>query len=83
MNEGRGEQLLILFCILPVSVEIEIQISVTAAITSSIAFTFLVYPCLMLAYMGEAAFLSTHHQDIQQSFYKAIPGKFDSNIAVF
>ncbi|RWR78867.1 LOW QUALITY PROTEIN: potassium transporter 1 [Cinnamomum micranthum f. kanehirae] len=46
-----------------------------------IAFTFLVYPCLMLAYMGEAAFLSTHLQDIQQSFYKAIPGKFDSNIA--
>ncbi|XXG39723.1 hypothetical protein AAC387_Pa01g0607 [Persea americana] len=38
-----------------------------------IAFTFLVYPCLMLAYIGEAAFLSKHHQDIQQSFYKAIP----------
>ncbi|XXG39718.1 hypothetical protein AAC387_Pa01g0604 [Persea americana] len=41
-----------------------------------IAFTFLVYPsikCLMLAYIGEAAFLSKHHQDIQQSFYKAMP----------
>ncbi|KAJ8749724.1 hypothetical protein K2173_012275 [Erythroxylum novogranatense] len=37
------------------------------------AFTFLVYPCLVLAYMGEAAFLSKHHEDIQRSFYKAIP----------
>ncbi|OVA02740.1 potassium transporter [Macleaya cordata] len=38
-----------------------------------VAFTFLVYPCLVLAYMGEAAFLSRHHEDIQRSFYKAIP----------
>ncbi|XP_029120308.2 potassium transporter 1 isoform X1 [Elaeis guineensis] len=39
------------------------------------AFSFLVYPCLILAYMGEAAFLSKHHEDIQRSFYKAIPGR--------
>ncbi|KMZ75484.1 Potassium transporter [Zostera marina] len=38
-----------------------------------VAFTFLVYPCMIIAYMGEAAFLSKHHEDIQQSFYKAIP----------
>ncbi|CAK7330535.1 unnamed protein product [Dovyalis caffra] len=38
-----------------------------------VAFTCLVYPCLILAYMGEAAFLSKHHEDIQRSFYKAIP----------
>jgi hypothetical protein len=25
--------------------------------------------------MGEAAFLSKHHEDIERSFYKAIPGK--------
>ncbi|XP_035540939.1 potassium transporter 1 isoform X2 [Juglans regia] len=37
------------------------------------AFTFLVYPSLVLAYMGEAAYLSKHHEDIQRSFYKAIP----------
>ncbi|GMN23674.1 hypothetical protein TIFTF001_000210 [Ficus carica] len=43
-----------------------------------IAFTFLVYPSLILAYMGEAAFLSKHHEDIQRSFYKAIPGKNSS-----
>ncbi|KAJ4836796.1 3-ketoacyl-CoA thiolase with broad chain length specificity [Turnera subulata] len=41
--------------------------------TVQVAFTFLVYPCLILAYMGEAAFLSKHHEDIQRSFYKAIP----------
>lgn len=38
-----------------------------------IAFSFLVYPCLILAYMGEAAFLSKHHEDIQRSFYKSLP----------
>ncbi|KAG9453523.1 hypothetical protein H6P81_006427 [Aristolochia fimbriata] len=38
-----------------------------------IAFTCLVYPCLVVAYMGEAAYLSKHHEDIQSSFYKAIP----------
>eukprot|EP01018_Ginkgo_biloba_P000778 Gb_17025 [translate_table: standard] len=38
-----------------------------------IAFTGLVYPCLILAYMGEAAFLSQHKWDLQRSFYKAIP----------
>ncbi|KAI0526917.1 hypothetical protein KFK09_002511 [Dendrobium nobile] len=42
-------------------------------ISIKIAFSFLVYPCLVLAYMGEAAFLSKHHDDIQRSFYKAIP----------
>ncbi|XP_052181702.1 potassium transporter 1 [Diospyros lotus] len=44
-----------------------------SALSIKIAFTFLVYPCLVLAYLGEAAFLSRHHQDIQRSFYKAIP----------
>ncbi|KAF5752824.1 hypothetical protein HS088_TW01G00742 [Tripterygium wilfordii] len=39
-----------------------------------IAFTAVVYPCLILAYMGEAAYLSKHKQDLQRSFYKAIPG---------
>ncbi|KAJ6819453.1 potassium transporter 1 isoform X1 [Iris pallida] len=46
-----------------------------SSVSIKIAFTFLVYPCLILAYMGEAAFLSKHHEDIQRSFYKAIPGK--------
>ncbi|KAJ7964220.1 Potassium transporter [Quillaja saponaria] len=44
-----------------------------SALSIKMAFTFLVYPCLILAYMGEAAFLSKHHEDIQRSFYKAIP----------
>ncbi|KAI4305304.1 hypothetical protein L6164_028677 [Bauhinia variegata] len=44
-----------------------------SALSIKIAFTCLVYPCLILAYMGEAAFLSKHHDDIQRSFHKAIP----------
>ncbi|KAK2988779.1 hypothetical protein RJ640_025938 [Escallonia rubra] len=46
-----------------------------SVVSIKVAFTFLVYPCLILAYLGEAAFLSRHHEDIQRSFYKAIPGK--------
>ncbi|KAL8171698.1 hypothetical protein V2J09_023502 [Rumex salicifolius] len=38
-----------------------------------IAFSGFVYPCLVLAYMGEAAYLSKHREDLQSSFYKAIP----------
>ncbi|XWS53347.1 hypothetical protein CRYUN_Cryun11dG0149400 [Craigia yunnanensis] len=44
-----------------------------SSLSIRVAFTFLVYPCLILAYMGEAAFLSKHHEDIQRSFYKSIP----------
>ncbi|KAJ7520780.1 hypothetical protein O6H91_19G022500 [Diphasiastrum complanatum] len=38
-----------------------------------VAFTCVVYPSLVLAYMGQAAYLSKHHGDIQMSFYKSIP----------
>ncbi|GLU22566.1 hypothetical protein SLE2022_386320 [Rubroshorea leprosula] len=38
-----------------------------------LAFTIVVYPCLILAYMGEAAYLSKHKEDLHRSFYKAIP----------
>ncbi|CAN0854890.1 Probable potassium transporter 13 [Linum grandiflorum] len=39
-----------------------------------IAFTAVVYPCLIIAYMGEAAYLSKHKDDLQRSFHRAIPG---------
>lgn len=38
------------------------------------AFTAVVYPCLVLAYMGEAAYLTKHNEDLQKSFYESIPG---------
>ncbi|XP_059666685.1 probable potassium transporter 13 [Cornus florida] len=38
-----------------------------------VAFIGVVYPCLVLAYMGEAAYLSKNKMDLQSSFYKAIP----------
>ncbi|KAJ4960035.1 hypothetical protein NE237_019945 [Protea cynaroides] len=41
-----------------------------------IAFTFLVYPSLILAYMGQAAYLSKHHiigSDHQIGFYVSVP----------
>lgn len=42
-----------------------------------IAFTFLVYPALILAYMGQAAYLSKHHHNYtsyQIGFYVSVPG---------
>ncbi|KVI10022.1 potassium transporter [Cynara cardunculus var. scolymus] len=40
-----------------------------------IAFTFLVYPALILAYMGQAAYLSRHHEiDDQIGYYVSVPG---------
>ncbi|XP_031743350.1 potassium transporter 1 isoform X1 [Cucumis sativus] len=44
-----------------------------SSLSIKIAFTLFVYPSLILAYLGEAAFLSKHHEDIQRSFYRAIP----------
>ncbi|KAK9699960.1 hypothetical protein RND81_08G207000 [Saponaria officinalis] len=39
-----------------------------------LAFTFLVYPSLILAYMGQAAYLSKHHQNVDGiSFYLYVP----------
>ncbi|KAA8533986.1 hypothetical protein F0562_031503 [Nyssa sinensis] len=39
-----------------------------------IAFTFLVYPALILAYMGQAAYLSKHHPTSYQiGFYVSVP----------
>lgn len=41
-----------------------------------VAFTFLVYPALILAYMGQAAYLSMHHENASGiSFYLAVPEK--------
>ncbi|KAF7830872.1 potassium transporter 2 [Senna tora] len=41
-----------------------------------IAFTFLVYPALILAYMGQAAYLSQHHHSSHEiSFYVSVPEK--------
>lgn len=37
-------------------------------------FTAVVYPCLVIAYMGEAAYLTEHIEDLEKSFYKSIPG---------
>lgn len=40
-----------------------------------LAFLGVVYPCLVLAYMGEAAYLTKHKEDLRSSFYKSIPGR--------
>lgn len=42
-----------------------------------IAFTFIVYPALILAYMGQAAFLSKHHHTYSIGFYISVPGAFE------
>lgn len=39
-----------------------------------LAFAFVIYPCLVVQYMGQAAFLSKNLNSIQNSFYDSIPG---------
>ncbi|KAJ4959925.1 hypothetical protein NE237_019835 [Protea cynaroides] len=43
------------------------------ALSIRIAFAFVVYPCLIVQYMGQAAFLSKHLTSIPKSFYDSIP----------
>ncbi|OAY37090.1 potassium transporter 4 [Manihot esculenta] len=38
-----------------------------------IAFAFVIYPCLVVQYMGQAAFLSKNVDSIKNSFYASIP----------
>ncbi|XP_042437593.1 potassium transporter 7-like isoform X4 [Zingiber officinale] len=38
-----------------------------------VAFLFVIYPCLMLQYMGQAAFLSKNISDVTYSFFESIP----------
>ncbi|KAF2301758.1 hypothetical protein GH714_028917 [Hevea brasiliensis] len=38
-----------------------------------IAFAFVIYPCLVVQYMGQAAFLSRNLNSIEHSFYNSIP----------
>ncbi|CAI9761683.1 unnamed protein product [Fraxinus pennsylvanica] len=39
-----------------------------------LAFAFIVYPCLVVQYMGQAAYLSKNISSIPNSFYASIPG---------
>lgn len=48
-------------------------------IYTQIAFSFVVYPSLILAYMGQAAYLSKHHileSEYHIGFYVSVPGNF-------
>ncbi|XWS32570.1 hypothetical protein CRYUN_Cryun22dG0000800 [Craigia yunnanensis] len=44
------------------------------ALSIRLAFAFVIYPCLVVQYMGQAAFLSRNLQSIPNSFYDSIPG---------
>ncbi|RDX94287.1 Potassium transporter 4, partial [Mucuna pruriens] len=39
-----------------------------------LAFAFVIYPCLVVQYMGQAAFLSKNLNSVHNSFYDSIPG---------
>lgn len=44
-----------------------------SASSIQIAFTLLVFPCLLAAYMGQAAYLTKFPEHVNQAFYKSIP----------
>ncbi|KAJ7969361.1 Potassium transporter [Quillaja saponaria] len=41
-----------------------------------IAFTVIVFPCLLLAYSGQAAYLINNRDHVKDAFYRSIPGRF-------
>ncbi|KAF8020864.1 hypothetical protein BT93_G1312 [Corymbia citriodora subsp. variegata] len=43
------------------------------ALSIRLAFAFVIYPCLVVQYMGQAAFLSKNLDSISYSFYNSIP----------
>ncbi|KAK4282171.1 hypothetical protein QN277_013579 [Acacia crassicarpa] len=44
------------------------------ALSIRLAFAFVIYPCLVVQYMGQAAFLSKNLNSVHNSFYDSIPG---------
>lgn len=48
-----------------------------------IAFTVIVFPCLLLAYSGQAAYLVHHQNHVVDAFYHSIPGLSHLNCASF
>lgn len=51
----------------------------TKLLDMQIAFTVLVFPSLLAAYMGQAAYLLKHPEHVNQAFYKSIPSRVFSN----
>lgn len=41
---------------------------------TQIAFTCVVFPCLLLAYMGQAAYLMKSPESAESIFYASVPG---------
>lgn len=41
-----------------------------------LTFVFLVLPCLLLGYLGQAAYLIGNPNDAEQAFFSSIPSKF-------
>ncbi|XP_057862190.2 putative potassium transporter 12 isoform X1 [Cryptomeria japonica] len=44
-----------------------------SSLSVQIAFTVVVFPCLLLAYIGQAAYLTQHPYDVSEAFYRSIP----------
>lgn len=44
-----------------------------AFLSVQIAFTVVVFPCLLLAYSGQAAYLIQHQDHVNDVFYRSIP----------
>jgi K+ transporter len=45
-----------------------------------IAFTLVVFPCLLLAYTGQAAYIISNKDHVVDAFYRSIPGPCPSEL---
>ncbi|KAF2601488.1 hypothetical protein F2Q70_00025085 [Brassica cretica] len=48
-----------------------------------IAFTAIVFPCLLLAYSGQAAYIRNHPHHVADAFYRSIPGFLFDKLPTF
>lgn len=50
------------------------MMTIIIMILNQMAFTCVVFPCLLLAYMGQAAYLTKHPDASARIFYDSVPG---------
>lgn len=56
------------------SIMIDILLGQSNNVYVQIAFTLVVFPCLLLAYTGQAAYIIVHKDHVVDAFYRSIPG---------
>lgn len=58
-----------------ISFVISAYILMKMVVCLQLTFVFLVLPCLLLGYLGQAAYLMEHHADAGEAFFSSVPSR--------